>query len=458
MKAMDKKVTDEHSQFLAGAIETASRDELRHHQEQKLRPLVDWMYARCGFWKRKFDEVGAKPQDVRTLEDLARLPTVSKRSYASEMDEKPPYGEFLCYPEEEVNRLGAILYRTTGTTGKQRWFINTHDGFQHFGNQGLRNLWYAGVRPGDKIMMTLPLSLWSAGWGFYYGCRKANITFIAGGPPYDSRSRLDIIGDYRPACVVLTPSYALALASSAREHGVDLAKCGVKSLLIAGEPFPPSRRQKIEREWGLSIGAVEFAGITEGGPLYMACECDARNGMHLYEDQAIFEIVEVGGTRPVAAGEMGELIFTALDQRVMGTGFHYRTGDLVTFTEDRCTCGRTFRRINGIQGRVDDMVKIRGINIFPSAIEDMLRAVPGLSDDFMLIIERENDSDLVTVEVEPAADPDESGARRLAQQLEEHIRRVLSIRLPVRIAHKNSLPRFELKANRWQDRRPKTRS
>jgi phenylacetate-CoA ligase len=453
---MDDRALTSHPEYLAGNIELASRDELQGYQENKLRPLVDWMYGNCKFWKDKFDEVGAKPQDITTLAHLAKLPYVSKRAYAANMDAGPPYGDFLCYPEEEINKRGAILYRTTGTTGKQRWFINTHEGFQHFGNQGLRNLWYAGVRSGDKIMMTLPLSLWSAGWGFYYGCRKANITYIPGGPPYDSRSRLDIISDYRPVCVVITPSYALALASSAKEHGVDLTKCGVKSLLIAGEPFPESRRKKIEEAWGLTHGAIEFAGITEGGPLYMACECSHRAGMHLYEDQAIFEIVEVGGTKPVPAGQIGELVFTSLDQRVMGTSFHYRTGDLVCATEKPCSCGRTFWRINGIQGRVDDMVKVRGINIFPSAIEDILRKVNGLSDDFMLVLEHINNADLVTIEVEPAANLEPEVAAALTAQLEDQVRRILSIRLPVRLVPRNSLPRFELKANRWSDRRPKT--
>lgn len=453
---MNERIAEPFPQYLAGRIETASREELRSYQEQKLRPLVDWLYRRCRYWTNKFDEVGAKPGDIKTLEDLASLPYVTKRSYADNMDGNPPYGDFLCYSEEEIHRNGAIVFRTTGTTGKQRWFINTHEGFQHFGDQGLRNLWSAGVRPGDKVMMTLPLSLWSAGWGFYYGCRKANITFLAGGPPYDSRSRLDIIVDYRPTAVVLTPSYALALADSANEHGVDLARCGVKSLLIAGEPFPQSRREKIEDAWGLTLGAIEFAGITEGGPLYMACECSNRAGMHLHEDAAIFEVVEVGGSRPVGPGEMGELVFTALDQRVMGTSFHYRTGDLVTVTGEVCTCGRTFRRINGIQGRADDMIKVRGVNIFPSAIEDLIRRVPGLSDDFMLVIERVNNADLVTIEVEPVADVIDESMAVLSTSLEEHVRRILSIRLPVRLAPRNSLPRFELKANRWRDLRPKT--
>lgn len=453
---MHEVAMDWQQEYLGGRIETASRDELRAHQESKLRPLVDWLYARCPYWTKKFDEIGARPQDIRTLEDLAALPYITKRAYAENMDTHPPYGEFLCYPEKEINARGAIVYRTTGTTGKQRWFINTHEGFQHFGDQGLRNLWCAGARPGDKVMMTLPLSLWSAAWGFYYGCRKANITFLPAGPPYDTRSRLDIIADYRPTTVVLTPSYALALASAAQERGIDLPKCGVKSLLIAGEPFPQSRRQKIEDAWGLALGAVEFAGITEGGPLYMACECGARCGMHLHEDAAIFEVVQVGGTRPVAAGEMGELVFTALDQRVMGTSFHYRTGDLVTFTEQLCSCGRTFRRINGIQGRVDDMIKVRGVNIFSSAIEDLIRLVPGLSDDFMLVIEHINNTDVVTIEVEPRDDLVDHAAAALGARLEEQVRRVMNIRLPVRLAKRNSLPRFELKANRWQDRRPKS--
>jgi phenylacetate-CoA ligase len=453
---MNMPVSTEFPKYYAGAIEIASRDEIRHHQEKKLRPLVDWMYERCPFWTHTFDGIGATPGDICTLEDLARLPYITKRVYAANMDARPPYGDFLCYPEEEINRLGAILYRTTGTTGKQRWFINTHEGFQHFGDQGLRNLWYTGARPGDKVMMTLPLSLWSAAWGFYYGCRKANITFIAGGPPYDTRSRLDIIADYRPHTIVLTPSYALSLASSAVEHGLDLRRCSVKSLLLAGEPFPLSRRRKIEDVWGIPGGAIEFAGITEGGPLYMGCECNAQAGMHLYEDVAIYEVIEVGGTAPVGPGQMGELVFTALDQRVMGTGFHYRTGDLVTYTEAPCSCGRTFRRIDGIQGRVDDMIKIRGVNIFPSAIEDMIRQVPGLSDDFMLVIEHINNADLVTIEVEPAAGVDPAAPATLGAQLEEKIRRVLSIKLPVKLVERNTLPRFELKANRWRDRRPKS--
>jgi phenylacetate-CoA ligase len=453
---MNVPISTEFPKYYAGAIETASRDEIRLHQEKKLRPLVDWMYERCPFWANTFDEIGAKPGDIRTLEDLARLPYITKQIYAANMDDRPPYGDFLCYPEQEINRLGAILYRTTGTTGKQRWFINTHEGFQHFGDQGLRNLWHTGARPGDKVMMTLPLSLWSAAWGFYYGCRKANMTFIAGGPPYDTRSRLDIISDYRPHTVVLTPSYALSLAASAAEHGLDLRRGGVKSLLLAGEPFPLSRRRKIEDVWGIPGGAIEFAGITEGGPLYMACECSAQAGMHLYEDVAIYEVVEVGGTAPVGPGQMGELVFTALDQRVMGTGFHYRTGDLVTYTEAPCSCGRTFRRIDGIQGRVDDMVKIRGVNIFPSAIEDMIRQVPGLSDDFMLIIEHINNADLVIIEVEPAAGVDPAASSALGPQLEEKIRRVLNIKLPVELVERNTLPRFELKANRWRDRRPKS--
>jgi len=186
----------------------------------------------------------------------------------------------------------------------------------------------------------------------------------------------------------------------------------------------------------------------------MGCECSCRSGMHLYEDQAIFEIVEVGGTKPVPAGQIGELVFTSLDQRVMGTSFHYRTGDLVCAIDERCSCGRTFRRINGIQGRVDDMIKIRGVNIFPSAIEDLIRKVPGLSDDFLLVLERENNADIVTIEVEPSGMID-ANAAALASQLEEQVRRVLSIRLNVRLVPRNSLPRFELKANRWADRRPK---
>ncbi len=446
-------MTATYPKYRAGAIETASREEIRAYQERKLRPLVDWLYERCGFWRNAFDERGVKADEVRTLEHLAALPYVTKAAYAASMDARPPYGDFLCYPLEEVQRAGAIVYRTTGTTGKQRWFINTHEGFAHFGEQGVRNMWLAGVRPGNFVMAIFPMSLWAAGWGYYYGCREAGITFLPGGPPYDTRMRLDIIVDYRPAALILTPSYALTMARAAEEYGIDLRKSGVRSLIMGGEPFPASRRRKIEDVWGIPGGTRDFSGITEGGPIYMGAECEAQSGMHLHEDFAVFEVVKIGGTEPVGPDELGELVFTSLDQRVMGTSFHYRTGDVVRYTDEPCACGRTMRRIRGIEGRVDDMVKVRGINIFASAIEELIRKVPELSDDFMLILERYNDSDQVTVEVEPTANLPASRHDGVRLALEETLRRVLTIRVPVRLATPGSLPRFELKAKRWVDRR-----
>ena len=440
--------------YRGGAIETASRAELRAYQEAKLGPLVDWVYERCPYWRKRFDERGLKPSNVRSLEDLASLPYVTKAIYAESMDANPPYGEFLCSPAEEVRRKGAIVYRTTGTTGKAREFINSHDGFSHFGEQGVRNLWMAGVRPGDFVMGTFPMSLWGAGWGYYYGCRDSGITFIAGGPPYDTRARLEIIFDYHPAAIMLTPSYALTLARGAEEARLDLRKSGVRALIMGGEPFPESRRKKIEGQWGITGGARDFSGITEGGPIYMGVECEAQDGMHFHEDFAVFEVVKIGGTDPAPPGELGEMVFTSLDQRVMGISFHYRTGDVVRYTEEPCKCGRTSRRFK-IEGRVDDMVKVRGINIFPSAVEDLIRKIPELSGDFMLVLERPDDSDQVTVHVEPVPELPNQRHEEARATLEERLRRTLTIRVPVSLASPGSLPRFELKAKRWIDRRPK---
>lgn len=447
-------MTARYPKYRGGDIETASSKELRAYQEKKLRPLVDWLYARCPFWRKRFEERGVLPEGIRTLEDLSALPYITKAIYAAEMDASPPYGEFLCYPLEDILRKGAIVYRTTGTTGKAREFVNTHEGFSYFGEQGVRNLWLAGVRPGDFVMGTFPMSLWAAGWGYYYGCRASGITFLAGGPPYDTRMRLEIIFDYHPAAIMLTPSYALTLARAAEEHGLDLRKSGVRALIMGGESFPESRRRKIEEQWGIAGGARDFAGITEGGPIYLGAECEAQEGMHLHEDFSIFEVVKIGGTEPVGPGELGEMVFTSLDQRVMGISFHYRTGDVVRYTDDPCRCGRTSRRFR-IEGRVDDMVKVRGINIFPSAIEDLIRKIPELSDDFMLLLERDNDADQVTVQVETVPGLPASRHEDVRGQLEERIRRTLTIRVPVVLAQPGCLPRFELKAKRWIDRRPK---
>jgi phenylacetate-CoA ligase len=448
-------VTDGWPVYRAGTVETASREALRSHQEAKLAPLVTWLAERCPYWRRQFSALGIGPGDVRTLDDLAGLPYLTKAACAAGMDAHPPYGEFLCHPVEEIHRMGAVLFRTTGTTGKQRWFINTHEGFHHFGEQGARVLWQAGVRPGDTLLGIFPLSLWTAGWGLHDGCRSARITFVPGGPPFDTSARLDLIRDYRPAAVACTPSYALTLARAASGRGLDLSACGVRALLIGGEPFPESRRRRIEELWNLPGGTRNFAGITEGGPIYLGAECEAQAGMHLFEDSVVFEIVHAGGRQPVGPGELGELVFTSLDQRVMGTSFHYRTGDLVRYTDEPCACGRTLRRIAGIEGRVDDMVKVRGVNVFASAIEDLIRSVPGLADDFLLILERPSDADEVTVEVEPAPGVDAAAHEGLRRALEAALQRALGIRIPARIVPPDSLPRFELKARRWVDRRPR---
>src|SRR5207302_3985520 len=208
--------------------------------------------ARSRFWARRFEEAGVKPEAVRRPADLYGLPTLDKARYMAALEaDDAGYGGLLCGDLEEIKRSGAIVYRSTGTTGRQARFINTHDGFQVFGDQGARLILEAGAQPGDFVMITFPLSFWAAGWGFYYGSRRLPATLIPAGAPADGLLRLQLIKEYRPAVVVLTPSYALTLGRQARAEGFDLAGFGVRGLLLGGETFPETRRQKIEELWGV---------------------------------------------------------------------------------------------------------------------------------------------------------------------------------------------------------------
>jgi phenylacetate-CoA ligase len=426
------------------------RQEIERRQS-RLLPDAIAAAARAPYWAARFGEEGVDPASVRRPEDLYRLPTLDKRRYMASLDaDEDGYGGLLCQDLDAVRRAGAVIYHSTGTTGTQARFINTHEGFQVFGDQGARLLEEAGAEPGDVVMITFPLSFWAAGWGIYYGARALPATLIPAGAPADGLMRLHLIRQYRPAVVVLTPSYALTLGRQAEAEGVDLRSCGVKGLLLGGEVFPETRRQAIEDLWNVPGRTRNFYGISEGGPLF-ALECAAQDGLHLFEDDQIHQFWTPDGNEPVAEGELGEHVLTALRQRVMATWLNFRTRDAAVYTDEPCRCGRATRRM-WVRERLDDMVKVKAVNIFASGVEEILHGVDHVGEEFRLVVDRVEDRDTVTLQIEvlPSGDRD-----AVVRDVTKRTHAALGITLEVDPLDPGTLPKSELKARRWLDRRPR---
>lgn len=437
----------------AGTGERISRerDELHQWQAQRLAETSAYVVTRSPFWAERFRRAGLSAADARTPEDLYRCPTLTKQDYIKALEDSPEiYGGLLTAEVRELNQAGALIYRTTGTSGSQGRFINTQEGFDVFGRQGAELLREAGAGTGDFVMFNFPLSLWAAGWGLYYGARQMNCTVIPAGAPVGTTARIQLLKEYRPTVVALTPSYALTLGTALAEAGIEPSAYGVKGLLLGGETFSASKRSRIELLWGIPGGTRDFYGISEGGPLF-AVECSAQNGLHLFERDTIHQFWKPDGNEPAAPGELAEHVFTSISQRTMATWFNFRTRDGAAYTDEPCSCGKSSRRM-WVKERLDDMVKVRGVNIFASAVEQILSTVPSASAEFLLKVERADERDIVTVEVEPMPGADHE---TLTHQAGSALKSAIGTRLDVVVVEPGTLPRTELKARRWLDLRPK---
>ena len=433
-------------------LDGATRDEVADYQARKLRTTTSWIAERSDYWRERFAAESFDPATVEGPEDLHRAPTLWKREYFRSLEEdREGYGGFLCHPMDEILANGAIVFRTTGTSGMQGRFVNTHEGFQLFGDEYARVVWEAGARPGDFVLVAFPLSSWAAGWGLLYACQRLGCTFIAGGAPLDTAARLGLLQEYRPTIAVMTPSYAVTLGSAAAEHGLQLGDLRLNGLILTGESYSPGRRDRIEDLWGVEGKSRNAYGISEGGPLCSGFECSQQDGIHLNEDVAVQQFWKPDSDEPVGEGEVGEYVFTHLDQRVMATWFNFRTRDAAIFSDEPCACGRTSRRM-WVKDRLDDMVKVKGVNIFATTVEGILKPIVGLGDEYKLIVETVNDRDQVTVQVE--SEPGMS-SEQPAEELRQSLKSQIGVTLKVDVVEPGTLPRTELKARRWDDRRPK---
>ncbi len=431
------------------AHETLPREHLEALQLRKLRNLVEWADARVPFHSKRLRDAGVTADSIGSLEDIRRIPFMTRDEWMEAQLEAPPYGTILAAEPE-----GAIRYHTTsGTTGKTPLrVLDSMKDWEWISEMWCYGLWGFGVRPADSVFIAFGYATFIGFWGLHYACEKIGALVLPGGAmPTDAR--VHAIVDSGATVVASTPTYALRLAQEAKSLGVDLANGPVQRLILSGEPAGsiPATKALIEQQWGAK--AADTAGMTELGTI-MVFECDRQpGGTHIIEDHYIEEVVHPETDEPVPYGEMGERVVTSF-----GRGFipvlRYRTRDFVVkVPHDRCDCGRTFDIYEGgLRGRVDDMKLVRGTNVYPRAVEALVREHSEVDEFQIHLFTEEGIRDEIEVLVE-IPDPDVDGARIIGDLLRELADAHENLRFGVRQVENGSLPRFELKAKRVLDER-----
>jgi phenylacetate-CoA ligase len=427
------------SEKVRDPIEVASREELRGLQLQRLRATVERVLARQPVGAARLAEVGiGSAQDVAELDDLRRVPF----SVKDDLREHYPYG-LLAVPREQVLRLHA----SSGTHGKPTVVAYTRADLDAWAEVMARNMSMAGVRPGMVVHNANGYGLFTGGLGFHDGAERLGATVVPVSSGRTVRQAM-LLSDLGGQVLVSTPSYALVIAQGIRDAGIDPSRLRLEIGLFGGEPWSEAMRGQIERELGLR--AINNYGLSEMCGPGVAAECPAQDGLHVQEDHFLVEVVDPEGGEPLPEGEVGELVFTTLTKEALPL-IRYRSRDLGSVTTQRCGCGRTTSRIRELRGRVDDMLIIRGVNLFPSQLEHLLLGVEEVAPHYQLIVERPAALDELTVRCEPAAEGADGAA--LARRLEELLREQTGIRIPVEVVEPGTLPRSEGKAVRVVDRR-----
>ena len=427
------------SETVRDPVETAPRDELRTLQLQRLRTTVERVLAGQPVGAARLAEAGiGSADDVAGLGDLRRVPF----SVKDDLREHYPYG-LLAVPREQVVRLHA----SSGTHGKPTVVAYTRADLDTWAEVMARNMTMAGVRPGMVVHNANGYGLFTGGLGFHDGAERIGATVVPVSSGRTARQAM-LLDDLGGQVLVSTPSYALVIAQGLRDQGLDPSRLRLEIGLFGGEPWSEGMRRQIESELGLR--AINNYGLSEMCGPGVAAECPAQDGLHVQEDHFLVEVVDPQGGEPLPEGQVGELVFTSLTKEALPL-IRYRTRDLGSVTAEPCECGRTTSRIRDLRGRVDDMLIIRGVNLFPSQVEHLLLNVEEVAPHYQLIVERPEAMDEMTVRCEPAAEGVDGAA--LAGRLGELLREQTGIRIAVEVVEPGTLPRSEGKAVRVVDRR-----
>ncbi len=426
--------------------ETAPREDLEPLQLSRLRNLVERVNANVPFYRRKFEETGIRPEQVKSLNDLKYLPFTEKQDLRNNY----PFGLFAV-PKENVVRIHA----SSGTTGKATVVGYTHRDVRNWAGLMARAFMAAGVNRGDVVHNAYGYGLFTGGLGVHYGAEElgATIVPISGG---GTRRQVMLLRDFGPTVLCSTPSYSLFLFEAAQEAGIPFSELPIRIGIFGAEPWSEEMRQDIQSKLGLI--ALDIYGLSEIMGPGVAMECAAaQKGLHIFEDHFLPEIIDPITGEQLPPGETGELVLTTLTKEAQPL-IRYRTRDITSLSYVPCRCGRTHVRMSRIKGRSDDMLIIRGVNVFPSQIEALLLETEGLTPHYQLILDRQGAMDTleVRVEVDEKLFSDEvRHLQRLEGKIQGNIKEFLGVTAKVKLVEPRSLTRSEGKAQRIIDQRPK---
>ncbi|MFA6175507.1 MAG: phenylacetate--CoA ligase [Phycisphaerae bacterium] len=425
-------------------FECAKPAELKQVQSDRLKKLVSYVYNNCKVMKDKFDKAGVKPDSVKSIDDIVRLPFTTK----IDMRDNYPYGLF-CTGQKEVKEI----HVSSGTTGNPTLVGYTTDDLKLWSEVMARCLACAGAEPGDTVQNAYGYGLFTGGLGVHYGALEMGLRIIPMSSGQTAR-QLKIMQDFAPKIITCTPSYALYMAEEAKDMGIDPKKGNWKIGVFGAEPWTEKMRSEIEAAWNML--ATDIYGLSEIIGPGVAQECPNKNGLHIFSDVFYPEIIDPDSGQPVKEGDDGELVITTLTKQAIPL-IRYRTRDIVSINYEKCRCGRTSPRISKIKGRTDDMIVVRGINVFPSQIEHVLLGIEGTEPHYQIVVDRQQhqlDEVEVLVEVNSKMFSDEvKKLEELKRKIHKEISAVLSISAKITLVEPKTIERSMGKAKRVIDKR-----
>jgi phenylacetate-CoA ligase len=422
--------------------ETMPREALQALQFERLRKTLRNAFDNVALHRGRLQQAGVVPEEVRTMDDVRHLPF----TYKTDLRDSYPFGMFA-RPQSAVARLHA----SSGTTGKATVVGYTQGDIDNWADLMARSLQGAGARPGDVVHNAYGYGLFTGGLGAHYGIERLGATVVpmSGGA---TERQIALIMDLGANILCATPSYALAMAEVAEQLGVDLRKSALRVGVFGAEPWSNAMRVEIQERLG--VQAIDIYGLSEIMGPGVACECTAQAGLHGWEDHFMFEVLDPETQVPVPEGHAGELVITTLTKEALPM-LRYRTRDITRVTTAPCDCGRTHLRILRITGRSDDMLIIRGVNVYPSQIEAVLVGRTMVSPHYQLVVERRGTLDHVTIEVEAEPGVDVQHFTAIAVEVRHHVKSMVGISTDVAVKLPGEIPRSQGKAVRVRDLRPK---
>jgi phenylacetate-CoA ligase len=431
-------------------LETLAHEKIRDLQFRKFKKIFEWGYERSKFHRALYDKAGIKPGDIQSFEDIRKIPTVEKSMMRHVQRKDPfPYGDALCVPLDEV----VEFRQTSGTTGQPVYQADTWQDWEWWSECWAYILWAQGYRPSDRVFLPFGYNVFVAFWAGHYAVEKIGAEIVPGGV-LDTQARILKIQELQCTAMMATPTYVLGMADTARKMGIDPSSLAVRKITCAGEPGAsiPTTKKRMEEAWGAKV--YDHAGATEIGA--WCFECTAQSGgLHVNEALFLIEIQDVEtGEYIEEPGRRGKMIITALDREAQPC-IRFDSKDIIEWASEPCPCGRTFRSIKGgVIGRADDITKVKGVLLSPSAIEEVVRGVDGLGNEFEVIVDKVGDIDRITLKVEITKGR-EGERKQIEGELKDQLRLKTNLGYAIEFHDHGTLTRYDVKARRFKDLRGK---